>query len=199
MPDRSRQRGISFHIEGETVLVRGAGDDRGSVPFLLWCRRRNDGVWLTAIVAGGGGLEWFLATERKAVLAFLAARLPDPSHALTLCRMDQAIARARAGGARFVPHEIRGAWQRLSAGRYAALVRFSCRSGCGDGRFAGRGASAGRAAGPCRAVRAGVARFVSESQTPAEADSVGSVANPRTRGPRWSKGCSLEGAMTDVD
>jgi hypothetical protein len=32
----------------------------------------------------GGGLALFLAAESEAFLAFLADRLPDPSHALTI-------------------------------------------------------------------------------------------------------------------
>jgi hypothetical protein len=54
----------------------------------------------------GGGLAMFLPTENAAFLAFLAERLPDPSHALSLCRMDQALARARLGAETFVPPPI---------------------------------------------------------------------------------------------
>lgn len=45
----------------------------------------------------GGGLAMFRQTESEAFLAFLAARLPYPSHALTLCHMAQALNRAQSG------------------------------------------------------------------------------------------------------
>lgn len=45
----------------------------------------------------GGGRAISPLDELKAFLVFLAPRLPDPSHALSLCRMDQALTRARLG------------------------------------------------------------------------------------------------------
>lgn len=43
------------------------------------------------------GLGMLPPTENTAFLEFLAPRLPDPSHALSLCRMGQALNRARPG------------------------------------------------------------------------------------------------------
>ena len=48
------------------------------------------------------GLTIFQPDEREAFLAFLAARLPNPSHALTLCYMNQALIRAHSGAEAFV-------------------------------------------------------------------------------------------------
>ena len=50
-----------------------------------------------AYVNEGGGLAWFQATESERFLAFLARNLPEPSHALTICRISQALAQARLG------------------------------------------------------------------------------------------------------
>lgn len=72
----------------------------------------------------GGGLALFLAAEREAFLAFLAPRLPDPSHALTICRMGQALAQARLGASMFVPLRERVGGGRVGRGRHAALVWF---------------------------------------------------------------------------
>ena len=58
-------------------------------------------------VKRGGGLAMFQPSEKDAFLAFLAARLPYPSHALTLCHMAQALARAQAGAEPFVEPGIR--------------------------------------------------------------------------------------------
>lgn len=78
---------------------------------------------VSAYVDAGGGLEWFLAAESERFLNFLAWRLPDPSHALTLCRMAQAIALARAGTGRFPPVEHM-AGRTVDRGPYASLVWF---------------------------------------------------------------------------
>jgi hypothetical protein len=72
----------------------------------------------------GGGLEWFLAAERERFLAFLAQRLPNPSHPLTICRMCQTLARARLGAASFVPPYPRDGTGPVDRGRHAALVWF---------------------------------------------------------------------------
>jgi hypothetical protein len=80
---------------------------------------------LDEYVDHGGGLEPFLATERTRLLAFLAPRLPDPSHALDLCRVGQALARARRAASGFRPSRTdpwrsgRGA---LCRGPFASLV-----------------------------------------------------------------------------
>lgn len=55
----------------------------------------------------GGGLAMFQPTENEAFLAFLAPQLPDPSHALSLCRMDQALTRARLGSETLAAPESR--------------------------------------------------------------------------------------------
>jgi hypothetical protein len=72
----------------------------------------------------GGGLAFFMAAESEAFLAFLAPRLPDPSHALTICRMGQALAQARLGAAMFVPSRQQVRAGPVGRGRHAALVRF---------------------------------------------------------------------------
>ncbi len=72
----------------------------------------------------GGGAMLSLAAESEAFLGFLAPRLPDPSHALTLCRMDQALTRARLGASTFLLSKQHVRDGPVSRGRYAALVRF---------------------------------------------------------------------------
>ena len=75
-------------------------------------------------VDGGGGLAWFAAAETEAFLAFLAPRLPNPSHAQTACRVGQALARARKGALTFAPPSPQaGAWF-VDRGHHAALIRF---------------------------------------------------------------------------
>jgi hypothetical protein len=86
-------------------------------------RRRVLDDWVNA----GGGTASFVATEADAFLDFIAGRLRDPSHTLTLCRFEQAALRASEGALGFVrpdPSLLEGTGRLLRAGRHAALVRF---------------------------------------------------------------------------
>jgi hypothetical protein len=86
-------------------------------------RRRLLGDWVNA----GGGTPSFFAAEADAFLDFIARRLPDPSHTLTLCRVEQATLRASEGTLRFAvpdPSRLDAPACILRAGRYATLVRF---------------------------------------------------------------------------
>jgi hypothetical protein len=80
---------------------------------------------VAAYVDGGGGQASFLSTEAEAFLGFLAARLADPSHALSVCRMEQALTRARKGAEAFIaPAYGAGIGRHLRQGRHAGMVRF---------------------------------------------------------------------------
>jgi hypothetical protein len=77
----------------------------------------------------GGGLEIFLESESEAFLAFLATHLPDPSHALTLCRMHQALLRARLGASTLAQSQRVVGSGPVRRGRYASLVWFHAAPG----------------------------------------------------------------------
>jgi hypothetical protein len=71
-------------------------------------------------VDGGGGTAAFLSTEAAAILPFLAARLPDPSHALSFCRMELGLMRARDG----VSEPALPTRGNLRQGRHATMIGF---------------------------------------------------------------------------
>jgi hypothetical protein len=76
-------------------------------------------------VDGGGGTNSFFAAEAEAFLAFIARRLTDPSHAMSLCRLEQAVLRAEAGAAQFEPAQpavLGDPACVLRRGHHAALV-----------------------------------------------------------------------------
>ena len=77
-----------------------------------------------AYVNEGGGLAWFQATESERFLAFLARNLPEPSHALTICRISQALAQARLGRSTIVPPGKQVEGGPVNRGPHAALVWF---------------------------------------------------------------------------
>jgi hypothetical protein len=79
---------------------------------------------LDEYVDHGGGLEIFLAKEAECFLAFLEPRLPDPSHALTLCYMQQALYRARLGASTFMPSRRPAGTCLVRRGRHGSLIRF---------------------------------------------------------------------------
>jgi hypothetical protein len=79
---------------------------------------------LDEYVDHGGGLEMFLAKEAECFLAFLKPRLSDPSHALTLCEMQQALYQARLAASTFVPQQRRVGAGLVRRGRHGTLIRF---------------------------------------------------------------------------
>ncbi len=79
---------------------------------------------VTEWVARGGGTSSFSASEADELLEFIAQRLPDPSPALTLCRIEQAVHRASLASATFAPSDAVAATcdPLLVRARGAALV-----------------------------------------------------------------------------
>jgi hypothetical protein len=78
-------------------------------------------------VSNGGGTASFFAAEADAFLEFIAERQPNPSHALTICRVEQATLRASEGSRYFRAPDLSrldAPGCLLAAGRYAALVQF---------------------------------------------------------------------------
>jgi hypothetical protein len=75
----------------------------------------------------GGGTASHTSAEAEAFLEFIARDLPDPSHALTICRMEQAIYRANEAAIAFqVPDlgVLDDPVTMLRAGKGSALVCF---------------------------------------------------------------------------
>jgi hypothetical protein len=75
----------------------------------------------------GGGTSSFFAAEADALLEFIANRLPDPSHELTACRLEQATLRANNEASRFTAPDLgrldTGSCV-LRRGSHAAMVLF---------------------------------------------------------------------------
>lgn len=86
-------------------------------------QRRLLDDWVNA----GGGTPSFFAAEAEAFLDFIAGHLPNPSHVLTLCRVEQATLRASEGALKFAAPDLSRLEAPdclLGAGRSAALVPF---------------------------------------------------------------------------
>lgn len=78
-------------------------------------------------VVRGGGAAFDPMSEAEAFFEFAAAYLPDPSHALTICRMEQAALRASAAALTFAAPNLSlndEAQTVVRRGKGAALVRF---------------------------------------------------------------------------
>jgi hypothetical protein len=86
-------------------------------------RRQLVDDWVDA----GGGTAFDPASEAEAFLEFVAGHLSDPSHAMTVCRMEQATYRASGAALRFTPPDLSlldHPKAILCSGKGAALVRF---------------------------------------------------------------------------
>src|SRR5215472_15174217 len=78
-------------------------------------------------VDGGGGTAFDPASEAEAFLEFVAGHLSEPSHAMTVCRMEQAAYRASEAALRFKrpdPSLLDHSDAILCVGKGASLVRF---------------------------------------------------------------------------
>lgn len=83
-------------------------------------------------VDSGGGAGAFFSVEAEGFLAFIAERLPEASHELSLCRMEMAIVRAAAAAPSFVPPDqvtLDVSTGTLRRGRAAAVVSLTADPG----------------------------------------------------------------------
>jgi hypothetical protein len=86
-------------------------------------RRRVVGNWVEA----GGGKAFDPASEAEAFLEYVARHLTDPSHSMSVCRMEQAAFRASETALEFKPPDLAlldAPTVKLRAGRGATMVRF---------------------------------------------------------------------------
>ena len=86
-------------------------------------RERLLDEWVTA----GGGTCSFFAAEADSFLDFIARRLPNPSHTLTICRVEQATLRASEGARDFQAPNCSRLDETdclLHVGQHAGLVHF---------------------------------------------------------------------------
>jgi hypothetical protein len=96
---------------------------RSAARLTLAALPQDQGLALIAKwLARGGGTSSFSASEADELLEFIARRLSDPSPALTLCRMEQAVHRASLASATFVPREAPTCDPLLARARGAAIV-----------------------------------------------------------------------------
>lgn len=81
---------------------------------------------IAAWVDRGGGSNSFFFAEADAFLGFLSERLPDPSHALSLCRFERAVLRAAQVSSEFVAPDTRriDTARRIATSADAALISF---------------------------------------------------------------------------
>jgi hypothetical protein len=116
--------GFTRRVQRSWCLGRTAAAAQLTLSLLPIEQRRE---FVENWVEGGGGRAFDLASEAAAFLDFIAFRLTDPSHALTVCRMQQAFYRASEAALRLRPPDLSlldDPTTRLRPGDGAALVRF---------------------------------------------------------------------------
>lgn len=118
--------GFRFTRRGQRSWCEGRAGEMAQLTLsILSADKRQQLVneWVDA----GGGTAFDPATEAEAFLEFIAVRLTDRSHAMTVCRMEQAAYRAGEAALRFRrrdPSHLDHRDAVLCAGKGAALVRF---------------------------------------------------------------------------
>jgi hypothetical protein len=124
--DLVHSRGFRFTRRGQRSWCEGRTVQAAQLTLsILPSEQRRQFVddWVDA----GGGAAFDPASEAEAFLEFVAGRLSEPSHAMTICRMEQAIYRASQAALRFKPPDLSlldDPKTMLCAGTGAAMVRF---------------------------------------------------------------------------
>jgi hypothetical protein len=112
------------HVQRSWCMGRTAGMAQLTLSLLPIEHRRRV---VENSVDGGGDRTLDLASEAAAFLEFVAQHLTNPSHGLTVCRMEQAAYRASGAAVRFRPPDpslFDHPDAMLRVGKGAALVRF---------------------------------------------------------------------------
>jgi len=116
--------GFTRQVQRSWCMGRTAGAAQLTLSLLTIEQRRSlVGDW----VDGGGGAALDVTSEAAAFLAFVGRHLPDPSHELSVCRMEEAAYRASAAAASFTPPVLTlsdGRGVPLRQGRGSMIVYF---------------------------------------------------------------------------
>ena len=111
-------------VQRSWCIARIAGTAQLTLSLLAVEQRRQ---LIEDWVEAGGGRALDPASEAEVFLEFVARHLPDPSHALSVCRMEQAAYRASEGALRFTAPDLSlldDPSTMFRAGKGAAMVRF---------------------------------------------------------------------------
>jgi hypothetical protein len=118
--------GFRFTRRGQRSWCEGRSAEAAQLTLSMLSteqRRQLVNDWVDA----GGGAAFDPTSEADAFLEFVACRLSEASHAMTICRMEQAIYRASQAALRFKPPDLSlldNPNTMLCAGTGAAMVRF---------------------------------------------------------------------------
>jgi hypothetical protein len=115
---------VTRHVQRSWCIGRAASAAQLTLSLLSGTRQRQ---LVEDWVDTGGGRALDLGSEAAEFLEFVANSLTAPSHALSVCRMEQAAYRASAAALRFRPPDpslLDRSNALLCAGKGAAIVRF---------------------------------------------------------------------------
>ena len=91
-------RGLRFTREVQRSWCKGRARNAAYLTLSLLDEERRQNL-LDEWVSMGGGIASFFNVEANGFLEFIAARLPQRSHELSICRMEQAVHKANAASA----------------------------------------------------------------------------------------------------
>jgi hypothetical protein len=116
--------GFTRQVQRSWCMGRTAGAAQLTLSLLTVEQRRS---LVEHWVDGGGGAALDVTSEAAEFLVFVAQHLPDPSHELSVCRMEEAAYRASAAAVNFTPPVLAladGEGAPLCQGRGSMLVYF---------------------------------------------------------------------------
>jgi hypothetical protein len=126
LSDLVHSPGFRFTRQGQRSWCEGRTAEMAQLTLSILSneqRRQLVNDWVDA----GGGVAFDPACEAEAFLEFVASHLNDPSHAMALCRMEQAVYRASEAALRFRrpdPSLLDDPDAVVCASKGAAVVRF---------------------------------------------------------------------------
>lgn len=126
LSDLAGNPAFCFTVRVQRSWCAGRAAKAAYLTLSILPREQRD-LLLEEWVGSGGGTHSFVGAESEAFLQFIARRLPDPSHELTICNMELAALRSSEGSLRFQRpplSQIDCADCLLGRGRYAGVVHF---------------------------------------------------------------------------
>jgi len=121
-------RGLPFTIDVQRSWCKGRARDAAYMTLSLLPEHDQQQL-LSQWVERGGGTSSFFANEADAFLEFIATQLESRTHALSICRMEQAVHRAARGNAEATTPPAYDALSQqtvLAINRHSTLVEFYC-------------------------------------------------------------------------
>ncbi|MBV8466481.1 MAG: hypothetical protein JO218_11115 [Burkholderiales bacterium] len=93
---------VAFLVKAQRSWARFKSGEAAALTLSILDAARREALvedWIEL----GGGTDFLIISEANAFLDYIAERLPNPSHELSICRMEQAVHLANGGARSYAP------------------------------------------------------------------------------------------------